>query len=133
MGLNGREIEERGRRHASREQAERMQQLMEVLPKFFWYGECKITLYQLRKKNGQVIDVLLPANGFRDAEGNIIRSEATMIDVTIQKRYDALSEIHEMLLKESERKYRAIKHDDHYILVAVARDETENLSYQEAL
>jgi len=197
----------------------------EVLPCFFQDGYCKDIPYQLRKKNGQVIDVLLSANGYRDAEGNIVRSEATMIDVTIQKRYDALSEIHETLLRESERRYRAIiesaadaifvldisgkpygqlidvnptacenlgyskeellnmtiadievkldtseeslrsykappgeattlygvlrrkngsefpvsvrtravKHDNRYIVIAVARDETENLSYQEAL
>ena len=66
---------------ASRRYAEEV-----VYPEFFRTGMCKDVPYQLVKKNGEVMDVLLSATAERDDKGEIVRSLAVMIDVTERKR-----------------------------------------------
>lgn len=78
------------------------------IPQFFRDGSCEDINYRLRRKDGQIIDVLLSANGSRDENGVIVKSEATMVDVTLRNRYDALVEIHESLVRESANKLHAI-------------------------
>ena len=57
-----------------------------VLPAFFRSGFCRDVSYRFRKKNGEMIDVLLSAIAERDAEGNVRRSLAVLVDVTELKR-----------------------------------------------
>jgi PAS domain S-box-containing protein len=57
-----------------------------VLPEFFRTGSCKNVPYQLVKKNGEIMDVLLSAIAERDSEGKVVRSLAVSIDVTDRKR-----------------------------------------------
>lgn len=57
-----------------------------VLPEFFRTGSCKEVPYQLVKKNGEILDVLLSSIAERDSEGKIVRSLAVSIDVTDRKR-----------------------------------------------
>ena len=53
-----------------------------VIPEFFRTGLVQDNPYQLVKKGGEVIDVLLTATAERDATGEIVRSLAVMVDVT---------------------------------------------------
>ncbi|MFZ2269885.1 MAG: diguanylate cyclase [Azonexus sp.] len=53
-----------------------------VLPAFFRTGECRDVPYQFVASDGRILDVLLSANGERDAQGEIVRSISVMQDVT---------------------------------------------------
>jgi PAS domain S-box-containing protein len=69
-----------------------------VLPEFFQSGYCTDIPYQVVKKNGQIIDILLSAIGDRDETGEIIRTLAVSIDVTERNRaLEALSRAKEEL------------------------------------
>ncbi len=57
-----------------------------VLPEFFRTGSCKDVPYQMVKKNGEIIDVLLTSSSERNDEGKIVRSLAVLTDVTERKR-----------------------------------------------
>lgn len=57
-----------------------------VFPQFFKNGFCQDVPYRFRKKNGEVIDVLLSAIADRDEEGRITRTLAVSIDVTERNR-----------------------------------------------
>lgn len=59
-----------------------------VLPEFFRTGVCTEVPYQLVKKNGDIVDVLLSAIAERDDDGHVVRSLAVMIDVSERKRAD---------------------------------------------
>ncbi|NRD60529.1 PAS domain S-box protein [Corallococcus exiguus] len=72
-----------------------------VLPEYYKTGVCKDVPYQLVKKDGQLIDVLLSAIVERDTSGKMVRSLAVLNDVTERKRT-------EEALQESEQRLRAI-------------------------
>ena len=55
-------------------------------PAFFKSGYCTDIPYQIFKKNGQIIDILLSAIADRDEKGEIIRTLAVSIDVTERNR-----------------------------------------------
>ena len=57
-----------------------------VLPDFFKSGYCADIPYQIMKKDGQIIDILLSAIADRDEKGEIIRTLAVSIDVTERNR-----------------------------------------------
>lgn len=57
-----------------------------VLPHFFEVGSINEIPYQMVKKNGDVIDVLISAKSERDKEGKILRSMAGIVDVTDRKK-----------------------------------------------
>ncbi|WP_018150872.1 CHASE domain-containing protein [Leeia oryzae] len=59
-----------------------------VLPAFYQSGMCNSISYQMVKKNGEIIDVLLSATAERDAQGRVIRSLAVIEDVTDKLRAD---------------------------------------------
>jgi PAS domain S-box-containing protein len=67
-----------------------------VLPEYFRQGFCKDIPYQMVKKNGEVIDVLLSAVAECDDSGS--HSLAVIIDVTKRKEL-------EMALRQSEEKF----------------------------
>ncbi|WP_342380605.1 PAS domain S-box protein [Myxococcus stipitatus] len=73
----------------------------QVLPAFFATGVCRDVPYQLVKKNGERIDVLLSAIAERDASGRWVRSLAVLLDVTQRHRAEAA-------LQQSEHQLRAI-------------------------
>lgn len=60
-----------------------------VLPQYFRRGSCEDVPYQVVRKDGAVIDVLLSATAERDAQGRIVRSMAIITDVTERKRIEA--------------------------------------------
>jgi PAS domain S-box-containing protein len=69
-----------------------------VFPEFFKNGYCKDIPYQIAKKDGQIIDILLSAIGDRDEKGEIFRTLAVSIDVTERNRaVKALSQAKEEL------------------------------------
>ncbi|MBN8228127.1 PAS domain S-box protein [Corallococcus macrosporus] len=72
-----------------------------VLPEYFRTGACWNVPYQIMKKNGEPIDVLLSAIAERDVSGKVVRSLAVLIDVTERKRTEGA-------LLESEKRLRAI-------------------------
>jgi diguanylate cyclase (GGDEF)-like protein/PAS domain S-box-containing protein len=57
-----------------------------ALPQFFGAGLVKNIPYQMIKKNGEAIDILLSAISEKDEKGEIIRSQAVAIDVTERKQ-----------------------------------------------
>ena len=57
-----------------------------VLPQFFRNGFVSDMPFQVVKKNGEIIDVLLSASAERDENGEISRSFSVMMDVTERKR-----------------------------------------------
>lgn len=65
-----------------------------VMPTYMRTGQCKDVPYQLVKKSGEIIDVLLSATAERDAKGQVVRSLAVLVDVTERKRAE------EQLLRE---------------------------------
>jgi|GEM_PF-432513 len=72
-----------------------------VIPAFFRTGTCKDVPYQIVKKDGSIVDVLLSATAERNSRGKIIRSLAVLVDVTEQKRAEAE-------LRESEERFRSM-------------------------
>jgi diguanylate cyclase len=73
----------------------------EVLPEFFQSGHCEEIEYQMVRKDGSVVDVLLSAKLQTDSTGKPFRSIAVMRDVTQQKKAHTA-------LVESESRYRAL-------------------------
>lgn len=73
----------------------------EVLPKFRVDGVCHDIPYEMVRKDGTIINVLLSATSEVDADGKFQRSVAASVDVTDQKRA-------EEALRQNERRYRAI-------------------------
>ncbi len=79
-----------------------------VLPEFFQTSVCNQVAYQMVKKNGEIINVLLSAIAERDSSGQVIRSLAVVIDITERKRVEAeLSQyrhhLEELVQKRSEQ------------------------------
>ncbi|CAN5215353.1 hypothetical protein BH11PSE9_BH11PSE9_05000 [soil metagenome] len=62
----------------------------EVIPAFFAAGNCDDIPYQMVRKDGSVIDVLMSAVLERDQDGNPVRSLAVTQDVTERKANAAL-------------------------------------------
>ena len=89
----------------------RLYALQEVLPEFFRTGFCRNVPYQVVKKNGEIIDVLLSASSERDPQGNLIRSLAVMTDITEWKAA-------ERALKESETRFRMIVETSQEAIIA---------------
>ncbi|XSE93955.1 PAS domain S-box protein [Pseudomyxococcus flavus] len=87
-----------------------------VLPEFYKTGVCKDVPYQVVKKNGEVLDVLLSAISERDASGRIVRSLAVLTDVTERKRA-------EDALVESEKRLRAILDNANAVFFILDRQE----------
>ncbi|MBW1700292.1 MAG: PAS domain S-box protein [Deltaproteobacteria bacterium] len=56
------------------------------LPKFYKLGFARDIPYQIVKKNGEIIDVLLSAASERDDSGEVVRSFAVLNDITEQKK-----------------------------------------------
>ena len=67
----------------------RRQALETVMPQLFKTGVVQDIAYQFVKRNGAVIDVLVTATVYRDAQGNFSHSLAVIRDVTEQKRTEA--------------------------------------------
>ena len=57
-----------------------------AIPAFFKSGLCQDVPYRMVKRNGEAVDVLLTAVAEWNATGDVIRSQAVMVDVTEQKR-----------------------------------------------
>ncbi|MEW5848238.1 MAG: PAS domain S-box protein [Myxococcota bacterium] len=57
-----------------------------VLPEFFTTGVCRDVPYQFVRRDGSVMDVLLSAIAERNAEGEVVRSLAVLVDVTARHR-----------------------------------------------
>jgi PAS domain S-box-containing protein len=57
-----------------------------IFPEFFKKGYCTDVPYQVIKKDGEIIDILLSAIGERDENGEIFRTLAVLIDVTERNR-----------------------------------------------
>lgn len=72
-----------------------------ILPAYFQSGFCKEVPYQIVKKNGEIIDVLLSAIAEKDDSGKLINSRAVLVDITERKRA-------EVALAQSEAWFKAL-------------------------
>ncbi|MCH8814951.1 MAG: PAS domain S-box protein [Chloroflexi bacterium] len=72
-----------------------------ALPEFWKTGRARNISFQFRRKNGEIIDVLLSAFAIRNEEGEFIRSLGALTDVTGRRRA-------EQALRESEEKFRLL-------------------------
>jgi len=91
---------------ASRKYAEEVS-----LPEFFKKGVCKDISYQMVKKNGEILDILLSAIVVRDADGKMVRSIAFLTDVTDRNRAEKALQKSERKFKESEQELKSILHN----------------------
>ncbi|HEY0138715.1 MAG TPA: PAS domain S-box protein, partial [Nannocystis sp.] len=82
-----------------------------VLPEFFRTGRNLNAAYQMVRKDGRLLDVLLSAVADRDAEGKVVRSYAVIIDVTEMRRTEAAarrSQVQEEIIRAQEETLRAL-------------------------
>jgi PAS domain S-box-containing protein len=83
----------------------------QVMPRFFERGSCQDVPYQLVKKDGAIMDVLLSAISDVDDGGRPARSLAVSMDVTRQKRAEAaLRQAKEALSRYSRDLERQVRH-----------------------
>ncbi len=83
----------------------------EVMPNFFTRGSCKDVPYQLVKKDGSLMDVLLSAISDVGDDGRPMRSLAVSMDVTRQKQAEAaLRQAKEALSTYSRDLERQVRH-----------------------
>ncbi len=83
----------------------------QVMPRFFERGSCKDVPYQLVKKDGTVMDVLLSAISEVDDDDRPLRSLAVSMNVTRQKRAEAdLRQAKEELSRYSRDLERQVRH-----------------------
>lgn len=68
-------------------------------PAFMQDGIVRDIPYQFIRKNGDILDVLLSATAERDADGNIVRSQAVIQDITGQRRTEAALKKSEQMLQ----------------------------------
>ena len=108
---------------ASRQDAENI-----FLREFFKTGFLKEEELQFVKKNGEIIDVLLSAIAERDANGEIVRSMAVLVDVTERKQAkEALQKAHDEL--EIRVQERTVELSQANELLANKNAELESFSY----
>jgi len=108
---------------ASRQDAENI-----FLREFFKTGFLKEKELQFVKKNGEIIDVLLSAIAERDANGEIVRSMAVLVDVTERKQAkEALQKAHDELeIRVQERTAELSQVNE---LLANKNEELESFAY----
>jgi PAS domain S-box-containing protein len=83
----------------------------QVMPRFFERGSCEDVPYQLVKKDGTVMDILLSAISDVAENGRPVRSLAVSMDVTRQKRAEAdLRQAKEALSSYSRDLERQVRH-----------------------
>jgi PAS domain S-box-containing protein len=85
MGFSRDEVIGRRLTHFFTEESRRFAET-KIIPQFFDTGFLLDIPYQFVTKSGEKIDVLLSAIADRDAEGNIVRSLAVSIDVTLRNQ-----------------------------------------------
>ncbi len=108
---------------ASRQDAENI-----FLLEFFKTGFLKEKELQFVKKSGEIIDVLLSAIADRDANGEIVRSMAVLVDVTERKQAkEALQKAHDEL--EIRVQERTVELSQANELLANKNEELESFSY----
>jgi two-component system cell cycle sensor histidine kinase/response regulator CckA len=73
----------------------------EAIPEFMSKGEVWNQPYEMVKKNGEIIEVLLSADSLKDNTSEVVSSIAVIVDVTEKSRL-------EELLKKSEERYRNV-------------------------
>lgn len=71
------------------------------LPDFFKTGFVKDIPYQMVKKNGEIIDVLLSAISEKDDRGKIIQSFAVLVDITERRILERTTKIYENIVSST--------------------------------
>ncbi len=68
---------------------------------FVQSGDTRSVEWELRRKDGSPVTVLVTSSAHRDAEGRFLRTRSTMIDITERKRLEAI-------VQENEEKFRVL-------------------------
>ncbi|MFC1975362.1 PAS domain S-box protein [Chloroflexota bacterium] len=86
-----------------------------VFPNFLKHGFCQDVPYQMVKKSGEVIDVLLSATSEKDEQGNIIKSLAVTVDITKRKQAE----------EQLRKLWRAIEQSPNTVTITNTRGDIE--------
>ncbi|MBW2476948.1 MAG: EAL domain-containing protein [Deltaproteobacteria bacterium] len=97
-----------------------------VLPRFFEIGSVKEIPYQMVKKNGELIDVLISAKSERGEDGKVLHSMAAIVDVTERKKAEEEVQrlAHFDILTGQPNRY-LLQERLHHALVQAQRDESK--------
>ena len=82
----------------SAQNAERFDQMFSL---FVQSGDTRSAEWELRRKDGSPVTVLVTSSALRDAEGRFLRTRSTMIDISERKRLEAI-------VQENEEKFRVL-------------------------
>ncbi|MBD3167969.1 MAG: PAS domain S-box protein [candidate division Zixibacteria bacterium] len=74
-----------------------------ILPDFYQSGVCENVPFQMIKKDGEILDVLLSATVEKDSEGNYLRSLAVITDITDLKAAEEQARLLQNKLIQSEK------------------------------
>ena len=102
--------------------ADGLETFRKEFPRFKERGWAAGIEFDLRRKDGSLMPVVLNATAQRDAAGNFVKSRSTLFDVTERKRTEELGQSRE-LLRELSAHYEAVREEERKRIAREIHDE----------